>query len=51
MIQVAPCEQALVKQIGNQFKTIRAKHGFFSKLSHWNLSLLDFSSTRLAISQ
>ena len=31
MIQVASREQALIKQIENQFKTTRAKQYFFSK--------------------
>ena len=49
MIQVASCEKALKKQIGNRFKTTRAKPVFLFKRTHLNLSLIDISSTWLAI--
>ena len=49
MLQVASCEQALIKQIKNQLKTTRAKQCFFLKPTHWNLILTDISSTWLVI--
>ena len=49
MVQVASCEQALVNQIENQFKTHQSKTMFLFKTYTMELSLTDTSSTWLAI--